>query len=195
MKGKITFTACVGMTLFLVMACGQSMKPYEALKDPSIVQKPSQNMITVEVKGDPSKTGDSVSLLYQAYFKLPIKAKKMVAPRARWPKPFNTPREEWVGIWGLPIPAVVTVVPQLKNQGGNGVRIETWEYGTVAEILHKGPYKTELPTVERLRTFISNQGYVISGPHEEEYLRGPGMFGPGNPEKYYTIIRYPVKKR
>ena len=32
------------------------------------------------------------------------------------------------------------------------------------------------------------------GEHEEEYLRGPGMFSKGDPEKYLTIIRYRVKK-
>ncbi len=35
---------------------------------------------------------------------------------------------------------------------------------------------------------------MTTGEHEEEYLKGPGMFGTGGPEKYLTIIRYRLKK-
>jgi effector-binding domain-containing protein len=64
----------------------------------------------------------------------------------------------------------------------------------VAEILHIGPYDREEPDIARLTGFIKDNGYSIIGDHEEEYLKGPGMFSKGNPEKYYTIIRYRVKK-
>jgi hypothetical protein len=64
----------------------------------------------------------------------------------------------------------------------------------VAEILHVGRYDDEGPTIRRLLEFIKASGYSVAGEHEEEYLKGPGMFGPGNPEKYLTIIRYPVRR-
>ena len=73
--------------------------------------------------------------------------------------------------------------------------LETWEYGEVAEILHIGPYNKEEPTVNKLMNFIKEQGYEVAGLHEEEYLKGPTMAGPGDPEKYLTIIRYRVKKK
>ena len=41
--------------------------------------------------------------------------------------------------------------------------------------------------------FIADKGYVVAGPHEEEYLAGPGMVA--EPAKYQTIIRYQVKKK
>ena len=53
----------------------------------------------------------------------------------------------------------------------------------------------ETPTIEKLKKFIDNNGYKIIGAHEEEYLRGPGMFFKGNPNKYWTIIRYRVEKK
>jgi hypothetical protein len=34
---------------------------------------------------------------------------------------------------------------------------------------------------------------VVAGPHEEEYLKGPGLAA--SPADYWTIIRYPVKKK
>ncbi|MCK9244452.1 MAG: GyrI-like domain-containing protein, partial [Candidatus Marinimicrobia bacterium] len=60
---------------------------------------------------------------------------------------------------------------------------------------HVGPYTTEPPTIQKLMDYITSQGYTIIGPHEEEYLKGPTMFGKGNPEKYKTIIRYQVAKK
>ncbi|MGB2907684.1 MAG: GyrI-like domain-containing protein [Candidatus Aminicenantaceae bacterium] len=61
-------------------------------------------------------------------------------------------------------------------------------------VLHIGPYSEEEPTIKRLHQYILAQGYEIAGPHEEEYLKSPGM---GNipPEEYQTIIRYSVRKR
>jgi hypothetical protein len=47
--------------------------------------------------------------------------------------------------------------------------------------------------MEKLKSFIAAKGYQFAGPHEEEYLRGPGMFGRGDPSKYSTIIRYRVE--
>jgi effector-binding domain-containing protein len=72
--------------------------------------------------------------------------------------------------------------------------LATWEYGEVAEILHIGPYSREEPTIKRLIDFVMERGYSIAGLHEEEYVRGPTMTGPGEPEKYLTIIRYQVRK-
>lgn len=175
---------------FVLFACGPDVKKYEVLKDPKISVKPDQKMLVLEVSGDPNLQTKEVGKLFQVYFKLKFEGKKMVAPRARWPKPFDTPRNEWVGLWAMPIGEEVKELP--AGSPAN-MRIETWTYGETAEILHIGPYSTELPTVERLHQFIKDSGYVMDQPHEEEYIIGPGMFGAGNSKKYYTIIRYAVK--
>jgi hypothetical protein len=68
------------------------------------------------------------------------------------------------------------------------VVVETWDYGTVAQILHLGAYADEVPTIDRLHAFIAEQGYEIAGPHEEEYLSRPGA------KEQKTRIRYQVQK-
>lgn len=85
-------------------------------------------------------------------------------------------------------------MPAQKKDLEPRVKIEYWEYGQVAEILHIGSYSEESPTIERLHQFIKDSGYKIVGDHEEEYLKGPGMFFKGNPAKYRTIIRCRVEK-
>jgi hypothetical protein len=69
------------------------------------------------------------------------------------------------------------------------VKIETWEYGPVAQILHLGPYDQETKTIERLHQFIAESGYEIAGPHEEEYQSKPDA------KVIKTLIRYQVKKK
>jgi hypothetical protein len=167
----------------------QDISQYEKLKDPQIRKmEGEQKMLVVEMTGDPSVTsGKAFSKLFSTFFKLP--GVKMAPPRARWLNTFTDPRDEWVGLYALPLPESVDSLPE----GLEGVKIDNWEYGEVAEILHIGPYSEESPTIERLVSFISLQGYTIAGPHEEEYIRGPES-GPDS-SKYMTIIRYQVRKK
>lgn len=197
--GKTLFII-IGIVLVLVvgiiawfMNSGPNLKQYESLKNPKINTMASQKMLVVEVKGDPNTTGGkAIGQLYGTFYKLKNNRIKQAAPRARWPLGLETKKEEWFGVFGLPVSETVTELPAQK--GGPTVKLATWEYGTVAEILHIGPYSTETPTINKLKDFITENGYEISGDHEEEYLKGPGFF-PTDPKKYYTIIRYPVRKK
>ncbi|MDD5772052.1 MAG: hypothetical protein PHX78_01135 [bacterium] len=174
-----------------------NFKEYEYLKDPKITAFPREKMLVVEVTGDPNVvSGQAFKTLFKAFYKLKkiSKGLKISAPRARWPKPPETPKNEWVGIYGLQIPETVETLPAEKERSSLSARIEYWEYGIIAEILYIGPYSEETPAIEKLHKFINDEGYKIMGPHEEEYLKGPGMFFKGNPKKYQTIIRYQVSK-
>ncbi|MBA7481377.1 hypothetical protein ES707_16847 [subsurface metagenome] len=111
---------------------------------------------------------------------------KVSGLRARYPDAHLVPKEEWTHIIGLPIPEDTTSLPQKTPDVE--VKIETWDYGTVAQTLHLGPYSEEGPTVERLHQFIEENGYQIAGDHEEEYLTTPDAKNPK------TIIRYAVRK-
>lgn len=193
MKKVLILMTALGM-LVLFFGCARDLSEYQYLKEPQIHIKPGQKMLVVEVQGDPNVVGkEAFSTLFKTFYKIKRKEKglKGAAPRARWPKPLDTPKDEWVGIWGLPIPESVETLPAQKESVYE-VKIEYWEYGEVAEILHIGPYSEETPSIEKLHQFIKDSGYEIVGTHEEEYLKGPGMFFKGNPAKYQTIIRYRV---
>ena len=171
-----------------------TMKKLTVRKEPQIVQMPSQKMAVVYTRGDPNKvTSDSISALYGSAYKLKFDLKKkglefkVSGLRARWPNAHLVPKNEWLGIWALPIPENITSIHQ-KNPSIE-VKIEKWDYGTVAQILHIGPYSDEQPTVERLHKFITDSGYEIAGVHEEEYLTSPRA------KVQKTIIRYPIKKK
>lgn len=181
---------------FLFFKQSPDLKQYESLKNPQIKKMENQKMLVVEVKGDPNKTaGKVIGELYKIFYQLKGQNKdmKIFSLRARWPKDFSeSKKEEWQGIYGVPIPNSIEKLPEGTNKD---MKISVWKYGKVAEILHIGAYGEETPTIEKLQNFIKNKGYKIAGDHEEEYLKGPGMFFKGNPKKYYTIIRYQIVKK
>ncbi|OHB68709.1 MAG: hypothetical protein A2Y77_17050 [Planctomycetes bacterium RBG_13_62_9] len=157
-----------------------------------------QKVLQVEARGEPGVVGgQAFGLLFKTYFQLKgvPKGPKQPAPRARWPQSLDTPKDQWVGRYAMPVPDSVDSLPSQEARGsGLPAEITTWRYGEVAEILHVGPYDREEPTVQRLTQFIKDGGYRILGEHEEEYIKGPGMFSKGNPQEYLTIIRYRVSK-
>ena len=163
-------------------------------QEPQIIRMPLQKMAVVRTVGDPNVVAAKFfpalyGTIYTLKFDMKKKGKdfKVCAPRARWPNAHLAPKDKWIGIWGLPSPSSTRTLPQ--KVAGIEVKIEKWEYGTVAQILHIGPYSEELPTVQRLHKFIAESGYEIAGAHEEEYLTRPTA------KVQKTIIRYPIRKR
>ena len=187
----------IGITAYFFFK-GPDVSRYLYLKEPRIGEQPDQPMLVVEAKGDPNVIGGKVfSLLFKTYYALRDNAKSFtIAPRARWPIAETLPpKDQWQGSYALPVSATARFPEKfMVDDPSLKVALVTWPYGKVAEILRIGPYSAEAPAIEKLKTFIKDQGYRIIGEHEEEYVKGPSMFGPGDPNKYYTIIRYRVKK-
>lgn len=193
----ISGVVLTGVIFIILFPPAPDLSRYDSLKEPQMRVQEKQKVVVVEAKGNPDTVGSSAfKLLFKTYFSIKgaPKGPKMPAPRARWPLSAEIPEDQWIGMYALPVPQETAVLPAVKTDPGITVRLDTWEYGEVAEILHIGPYDREKPTIDRLTAFIRESGYTIIGDHEEEYLKGPGMFFRGNPEKYYTIIRYRVQK-
>lgn len=194
----IAVAALTAITMVALFPGGPDPAQFEHLRQPRISEMADQKVLVVETMGDPTAVaGEAFSLLFTTYFKLkgvPKNARNL-APRARWPLLQDTPKDQWIGRYAMPVPESVDSLPdQRAGVSGLHTELKTWEYGPVAEILHVGPYDREEPTIRRLMDFIKDSGYVITGEHEEEYIKGPGIIFRGNPEKYLTIIRYRVKK-
>ncbi len=198
MRKALLLNVAIGICSLFLFSCARDLSKYQYLKEPQIRAMENEKMLVVESKGDPNIVGGKAfSALFKTAFKLKgkVKGMKISAPRVRWPNLPTAPKNEWVSIYGLPIPASVETLPPAKDKSLPEVKIQTWDYGYTAEILHIGAYSEEAPAVERLEKYVKEQGYEIIGPHEEEYLKGPGMFFKGNPAKYQTIIRYRIKKK
>lgn len=192
----VAVVALIAVTYYY-MTQGPDLSQYEHLRDPQISTLPNQKMIVVKAKGDPNVIGGKAfGKLFELYFKIKDtpKGPGQPAARARWLLPFDTPKTEWIGLYAMPVPEATSELPQYEATPELNVSLMTWEYGEVAEILYRGPYDREQPTVARLMEFIKMQGYEVAGEHEEEYLKGPTMFSKGDSGKYVTILRYRVRK-
>ena len=172
------------------------MTPRKSSKtDPQILEIPAQKMAIVYGKGAPEKVfTELMPALYGSVYTLKFDLKKKGLPtfkvsglRTRYPDAHLLPIDEWTHIIGLPIPEETTSLPQKVD--GTEVKIETWRYGTVAQILHLGAYNQEKASVQRLFRFIDDNGYNLTSTHEEEYLTGPDS------KVVKTLIRYTVKKK
>ena len=163
--------------------------------DPQILAMPPQKMAVVYGKGTPDEVfSEFMAALYGSVYTLKFDLKKKGLPtfkvsglRARYPDAPLVPKEQWTIITALPVPEDTTSLPQKVS--GIEVKLETWDYGTVAQILHLGAYDQEEASVNRLHQFVCDSGYEMAGVHEEEYMTTPDAKVPK------TIIRYAVKKK
>lgn len=171
------------------------MTPRRLKTDPQILEMPSLKMAVVHARGAPDKVfPEFMPALYGSVYTLRFDLKKRGLPvfkvsglRARYPDAVTVPKEEWTMIIALPVPEGTISLPQ--KEANIEVKLETWDYGTVAQILHLGAYDREDASIERLHQFIRDSGYEITGPHEEEYLTRPDAKIPK------TIIRYQVSRK
>ena len=75
------------------------------------------------------------------------------------------------------------------------LRLDYFEEGLCAQVMHIGPYATEPATIERMREFMKENGYRDNvgpnGKHHEIYMGDPRKAAP---EKLKTVLRHPVVK-
>ena len=69
------------------------------------------------------------------------------------------------------------------------VRFESFSEGKSAQIMHIGPFSEEGPTIEKVHSFIEDNGSQLTGKHHEIYLSDIRRSAP---EKWKTIIRQPM---
>jgi effector-binding domain-containing protein len=200
----ILVLAAAGILVFAVFFSGPDVSQFKFLEVPRLITIKNRKVLEVRVSGVPEKVlPGAFAYLYTTYYKMKDvpKGRHQPVPLLRCNTPVDKPVAEYSNqtyirdqVWqiGLHVPEGA-VLPDITPRDSMDISITTWEYGTVGEILHIGPYDQELPTIIKLESFVKKQGYRFKGIHEEEYIKGPGMpFS--NPKNYYTIIRYLVEE-
>lgn len=189
---------------------------YKATLRPVLVDVPAFEFVMVDGAGDPNDSPEfeaAVSTLYSISYPVVMTLKKggetglKVGPLEGlwWANDMAVFGEEsgdrsaWQ--WTMMIRQPSQVPPELYEAAfekaakklGSSVarraRIETFHEGPAAQLLHRGPYNEEGPSIARLHEFIADQGLVKSGKHHEIYLSDPRRCPP---EKLRTVLRQPV---
>lgn len=72
------------------------------------------------------------------------------------------------------------------------VRLESFEEGKAVQMLHIGPYSTEMETYAQMDAYVTAEGWEMYGLHHEVYLGDPRK---SNPATLKTILRHPVCRK
>jgi hypothetical protein len=190
---------------------------YSAAATPVLVQVPELRFLMVDGHGDPNTSPDyaaAVEALYSVAYTIRFALKRgpagvdapvMPLEGLWWVPDMSTfsvldkASWRWTMMIALPPQATSDVVDEARAaaerkkalEAIGRVREESLAEGMAAQVLHRGPYSEEGPTIERLHRFIEQQGCHLTGKHHEIYLGDPRRAAP---EKLRTIIRQPVAR-
>jgi hypothetical protein len=117
-----------------------------------------------------------------------------------------TKKDNWLYTLMMLVPDVVTQeifaegIAEIRDKRGDNpvlrkLRLREFEEGLCMQVMHVGPYATEPATVDRMRAFARENGYVdlvgSGGKHHEIYMGDPRR---ADPAKLKTVLRHPIKK-
>lgn len=186
---------------------------YTASAAASLVEVPELQYLMVDGHGDPNRSQsfhDAVGALYALSYGAKFALKRTGALDYRvmpleglWSAPEAPPfptEDPSAWDWTLMIMQPEQVIPEVvagamdvaahkKVPALNRVRLERLAEGQAAQVLHRGPYSNEGPTIAALHAFIADCGLQPVGRHHEIYLSDPRRAAP---ESMRTILRQPV---
>lgn len=186
-------------------------------KEPELVQVPEIAYVMIDGRGDPNTSREyqeAVEALYALSYGLRFALKKEQGLEYRvgpleglwWAEDMTAFQIERTGDWAwtMMIAQPDAVTPEgfarVREQVAGKkdlpalakARLERFQEGLCAQILHVGPFSAEGPTIATLHAFIRDHGHSFDSrerKHHEIYLTDPRRAAP---EKWRTVIRQPV---
>jgi len=181
-----------------------------------LVDVPKMNFVMIDGEGGPEskELANAVQWLFSVIYPIKFIAKKkmgkdFVAPPLEglwWADDMNDfvtgNKGNWK--WRMMIVFADWVDSDLFEEGvakaktklgeaPESLRMDSYDEGKSAQIMHIGPYSEEAPTIARLHgEFLPENGLVPNGHHHEIYLylNDPARVAP---EKLKTVLRQPVR--
>ena len=185
-------------------------------KDFQVVEVPPLNFLMVDGHGDPNSAPEyaaAVETLYGVAYKIKFFSKKggrdYVVPPLEglwWAEDmdsFSTSRDKSQWDWTMMIMTPDWISEkdyQLAREeaakkdlpAGDKIRLERYQEGLCAQVLHLGSYDEEGPILSRLHNeWMPENGFTFNGKHHEIYLSDPRRVAP---ERLKTILRQPIRK-
>ncbi len=85
-------------------------------------------------------------------------------------------------------------VPTQENPCGDGVEIKELPRIKALCITHIGSYDNLKVAYDEIDKYALDNNIILTPPFREVFIKGPGMFLKGNPDKYITEIQFPIKE-
>ena len=196
---------------------------YQPGSKPSIIKVPEMTFIMVDGRGDPNTSEAYQAALEVLYgLSYAVKMSKMggnqpdgyydfVVPplEGLWStdsgdfEPGTTDKGSfcWTSMIRMPEYVTAEVFETAKSSlakkkpalDSSIARLEVFDEGLCAQVMHTGSYDDEPATILALKAFVADSGYRLDlsekRRHHELYLNDPRKTAP---EKLKTIIRYPI---
>ncbi|MDI9499075.1 MAG: GyrI-like domain-containing protein [Bacillota bacterium] len=193
-------------------------------KQPQIVDVPRMQYVAVRGQGDPNEAGgawqQAVAVLYAVAYTLKMSSRSdyqiagffdYVVPPLEgfwWQEGIagvdltDKSSFNWIAVIRMPdfvsrddFNWAVETASAKKKMDCSAAEYLTIDEGLCVQIMHTGPYDEEPASIQLMNTFLEANGYVtdIGGNrrHHEIYLSDPRRLAP---EKWKTVIRYPIRK-
>ena len=186
-------------------------------KEVVVVEVPEMQFLMIDGMGSPGDSqeySNAMAALFPVAFKIKFlskaKGKDYVVPPSEglwWADDMNDytggNRDKWKWTMMIMLPDWITkelieesinITLQKKSEIAKTVkklRVENYDEGKSAQIMHIGPFSEEGPTVDKVHNFIKNQNGKFDGlkqKHHEIYLSDPRK---AKPENMKTVIRQP----
>lgn len=84
-------------------------------------------------------------------------------------------------------------LPIKKGESCDKIAVKDLPSGRCVSLLHQGPYEELCHSYDKARTYAAANGFQLSIPSCEIYLKGPGMIFRGNPKNYLTEIQLMIE--
>ncbi|MEM1486189.1 GyrI-like domain-containing protein [Oscillospiraceae bacterium PP1C4] len=85
-------------------------------------------------------------------------------------------------------------VPTAEVPVGNGIELKEMPRIKAVCATHIGSYETMDKAYAAIDQYARENGIQLTPPFREVFMKGPGMFLKGNPDKYITDILFPIKE-
>lgn len=183
-------------------------------KEVVAVEVPTMNYLVVQGAGAPGSQAylEAVEALYSVAYTIKFAIKKgpmavdfgvMPLEGQWWADDMSTfsveDKESWKWAMMIMQPELVTkamaqsAIVQVREKKSpkaiDRLRFEALSEGRCAQVLHRGPFTEEGPTVEKVHRFIEDAGCALTGRHHEIYLSDIRRAAPAN---WKTVIRQPM---
>ncbi len=186
-----------------------------SLKQVEFVDVPKMSFLMIDGQGDPNTSKafeEAINALYPLAYTLKFMSKNgasgidygvMPLEGLWWADDSSAfiekRKDEWK--WTLMIMQPEFITGEMVNEAIekvsikknpralSQVRFEAFEEAQAVQIMHRGPFEEEGPTIDKLHTFIEKCGKHKRGSHHEIYLSD---FRRAAPENLKTILRQPV---
>jgi hypothetical protein len=161
---------------------------------PRIYTLTGGKVLVARITGDPVVTRDTAAVtLYSASRKLKLSPAYISGRHLDWHQRETKPAQEWEVDYARPVAETALGLADIKDSAEVKIFYQRRNETRIAEIRHMGRYENIPQSLEKLRRYVVEKGYQLSGFYEEVYVVFEAI--ESDSSQWETLLRYEVAKK